>query len=314
MRLSLVSISSLVLCGAAVVVLANHQAPKTAVTTPGSGPAPQPNPADPLTPKNPPPPVVGPGAGPIQPEPIPLPLGPNQPIPHVMMLPGNTNTISHLEEEVELLEAQRETKKAMVKAAEVAVKFAELNLGWMEKKATTGAASAEGAEKARNDVEAAKVQVEIRLAEMKEVEVKIKYAKKRLESAKAGPPGLKPVTPVPIAPPKAIEPKLIPEPPPPKPNARNAGALKDIIRDQETAVAEVRAEVDKFQRLMETSRLMLELEQRRADEKVGMEGALQKAEIELKKTIEQLVQVKVRLKEEEVKLQVLITKLKEMEK
>jgi hypothetical protein len=76
-----------------------------------------------------------------------------------------------------------------VKVAEVGVKIAELQTGRVEKLASTNAVSKEELEKARLELDAAKAQLEIRLAEMREVEVRIKHAKKRLDDAKAGPPG-----------------------------------------------------------------------------------------------------------------------------
>jgi len=91
--------------------------------------------------------------------------------------------LASMEEEVETLEAHRDTKKAIVRAAEVAVKSAEVNLDVLSKVGVT--APQTEITKARLEVEAARAQLEIRTCEMKEVEVKIKYAKKRLEDAKA---------------------------------------------------------------------------------------------------------------------------------
>lgn len=83
-------------------------------------------------------------------------------------------------EEVETLEAQRESRMARLKAAQVAVKIAEVHAANLAR----GAAPAMEAEKARLEVEAAKAQYEIRVAEVKEIDVKIKFAKKRLEMVK----------------------------------------------------------------------------------------------------------------------------------
>jgi hypothetical protein len=88
-----------------------------------------------------------------------------------------------LEEEFEMIEAHREVRKAHVRAAEVALKGAEVHLDLMGK--AGGAAPQVEVARAKMDVEAAKAQLDIRMAELKEVEVKIKHAKKRLDDAKA---------------------------------------------------------------------------------------------------------------------------------
>jgi hypothetical protein len=87
-----------------------------------------------------------------------------------------------MEEECETLEAARDVKKAYVHAAEVTVRGAEVNLDLISSKPNIAPQSE--VMKAKLDVEAAKAQLEIRMAEMKEVEVKIKFAKKRLDDAK----------------------------------------------------------------------------------------------------------------------------------
>ena len=124
--------------------------------------------------------------------------------------PGGTTTtritpakMATLEEEFELIEAHRDVRKAHVRAAEVGVKAAEAQLrthqqGWSEHSAVR---TDEGEAGSRGRA----AQLEIRIAEMKEVEVKVKYAKKRLDDAKAA--GVRPapgVRPVPVDPPPAI--------------------------------------------------------------------------------------------------------------
>jgi hypothetical protein len=89
-----------------------------------------------------------------------------------------------LREEVELIEAQLETKKVYVKAAEVAVAAAERELNLI---AQTPAAR-ESVEKAKGALEAAKAQLDVRKAEANEVAVKLKHAKRRAGAA-ATPPG-----------------------------------------------------------------------------------------------------------------------------
>ena len=93
------------------------------------------------------------------------------------------------EEEVELIEAQRDIRKAHVRAAEVAVKSAEVQFDLLDR-AGDRIPQMERM-KARLEVEAARAQLEIKVAEMKEVEVRVKHAKKRVEDAKtaaAAPP------------------------------------------------------------------------------------------------------------------------------
>ena len=108
--------------------------------------------------------------------------------------------VAALEEEVETLEANRDVKKAYVKAAEVAVRTNDKTYALVK----VGNAPAAELNKAEGDYEMAKAQLAIRAAELKEVEVKIKHAKKRLEDAKAGgvrpAPGARPVEP------KAVDP------------------------------------------------------------------------------------------------------------
>jgi len=90
--------------------------------------------------------------------------------------------IPQYEEEVELIEAQRDIRKAHVRAAEVMVKAAETQFDLLDK---SGNIPQMERMKARLEVEAARAQLEIKVAEVKEVEVRVKYAKKRLDDAKA---------------------------------------------------------------------------------------------------------------------------------
>jgi hypothetical protein len=120
--------------------------------------------------------------------------------------------LAALEEEFELTEAQRDVRRAHVRAAEVGVKSAMLNAERLAQIAKNGIISSEELEKGKLEVEAAKAQLEIKLAELKEIEVKVKYAKKRLDDAKAagvrsGP--ARPTAPV--------------DPPPPAPRGRDRG-------------------------------------------------------------------------------------------
>jgi opacity protein-like surface antigen len=116
-----------------------------------------------------------------------------------------------MEEEVQTLEAQRDVRKAYVRAAEVGVKGAEVNLDRIARIGAAGVVTREETDKAKLDVEAAKAQLDIRMAEMKEIEVKIKFAKKRLEDAKAAPPR-GPGSPAPAR----VNPRPVDPPPPPR--------------------------------------------------------------------------------------------------
>ena len=109
--------------------------------------------------------------------------------------------MAQLEEEYESLEASRDVKKAHVKVAEIGVRVAEAGLDRVARHFANKVVSKEEVEKAQLEVDLAKAQLEIRLAEVKEVEVKVKYAKKRLDDAKLG--GVRPlpgVRPAPVGP------------------------------------------------------------------------------------------------------------------
>lgn len=138
-----------------------------------------------------------------------------------------------LEEEAETLEANRDVRKAFIRAAEVAVKVAEVNAARVEKLVATNAVSKEELEKTRLEIEAAKAQLEIRVAEMKEVEVRVKFAKKRLEDAKAA--GVRPLPGV-LPGVRPVDPKPIDAPPPPAPPAPD---------DKAAQLAQLKAKLDK---------------------------------------------------------------------
>ncbi|HEV3439708.1 MAG TPA: OmpH family outer membrane protein [Gemmata sp.] len=97
----------------------------------------------------------------------------------------STPILSQLEEDVKTLEDQRHTKKTHLKEAEIRVVIAEKNLERLDRIDRSRGVSKEDMEKAKIEVEATKAQVEIRSGELKEIEVKIKHARKRLEEAKA---------------------------------------------------------------------------------------------------------------------------------
>lgn len=105
------------------------------------------------------------------------------------LAPFRAGTVARYEEEVETLEANLETKKAYLRAAEVGVKGPKIELDQTVKLATganpTVSQLEVGLYKAK--FEAAEAQVQIRQAELKEVEVRLKHAKKRLADAKNPP-------------------------------------------------------------------------------------------------------------------------------
>lgn len=134
---------------------------------------------------------------------------PGRPVP-LPLRPFGPARILQLEEEVESLEANIEVKKTQIKAAEIGVQLAEVNLKRHLELFKSAAIPEDVVQKAKLEVGAAKVQVELRQAELKEVVVRLKYAKKRLENAKAADsppaPGGRPIEP------KLIEPKPEPKP------------------------------------------------------------------------------------------------------
>ena len=110
-----------------------------------------------------------------------VPERPVQPVRPAVAAPAR---VAALEEEVELLEAQRDVRKAHIRATEVGVEATKSRFDLLAKGAGAGISATEVLA-ARFEFELAKAQLDIRLAEFKEVEVKIKHAKKRLEEAKA---------------------------------------------------------------------------------------------------------------------------------
>lgn len=157
---------------------------------------------------------------------------PVQPLP-ARPVPVTAAKMAQLEEEVEALDAHREVKKAHVKAAEIGVRAAEINLDRVSRAAASNAVAKEEVERAKVEVEMAKAQVEIRVAELKEIEVKVKYARKRLDDAKAGG-----VRPNPSAP-KAVEPK------PADPAPMRFGADEKDVAELKEKLAKTRATAEK---------------------------------------------------------------------
>jgi multidrug resistance efflux pump len=172
-------------------------------------------------------------AQPVQPKAVQPKVQPVQPLP---IRPGTVTAarMAQLEEDFEALEAHRDVKKAVVKAAEIAVRGSEIGMVRAKALFEKGALTKEEMDKATLEVEMAKAQLEIRVAEMKEVDVKVKHAKKRLDDAKLG--GVRPapgvIRPVPVDP-KAVD---------PLPNVRFAADEK-AVEELKAKLAEAKAAV-----------------------------------------------------------------------
>ncbi len=112
-----------------------------------------------------------------------------QPLPAVQ--PGlgvrvTAVTMARYEEEAEVLSAQLDVKKAYIKVAEVTLVGAKQKLDRSIKLEERRAITPDEVAVAKIELDTAEAMLDIRKAEAKEVEVKVKYAKKRLESAKVG--------------------------------------------------------------------------------------------------------------------------------
>jgi hypothetical protein len=205
-----------------------------------------------------------------------------------------------LEEEFETLEAHRDVKKAIVKAAEVAVRGAEANLDLI------GGANTPRAEliRAKIEVDAAKAQLEIRVAELREVEVKIKHAKKRLEDAKAA--GVRPLPGV-----RPVDPKQV-DPPPPVANAEELNRKLIILQaalvnKKEAAIrvpVEARHAKEELERMLDVAKRGI----------VVAPAEIEAAEAKAKETQEKVDKVATELKKLEDEIAVVKAKLKEIEK
>jgi multidrug resistance efflux pump len=136
----------------------------------------QPRVAQPLQPRAPQPvqpPLVQPGQ----------PLQPLQP-----RLPLVSSRLLQLEEELELLQAQLDIKRAHVKLAEVNAAAKESRFKLLNELQGKAAFSQLDVLDARYAWELAEAELRVCMAEMREIEVKIKYAQRRWEEAKGGRP------------------------------------------------------------------------------------------------------------------------------
>jgi beta-lactamase regulating signal transducer with metallopeptidase domain len=107
-------------------------------------------------------------------------LGMGSMMPPGMPRAASPAEVQQLRDEVELLEAQRETKRAQLEAAVVTLRGAQRQLDSITPLHKSGAASEGDLLSVRTQVETAQAQVEVRKAELKEHEVKLTQAKRRL--------------------------------------------------------------------------------------------------------------------------------------
>lgn len=130
-----------------------------------------------------------------------------QPNPNPNTNPFRTvtaTTLATYEEAAEVLDAQLDIKKAYVKAAEAGLTGTKIKMDNIVRLTKNNVVSTNEVDLVRAEMDGAVAQLEIRKAEMKEIEVKLKYAKKRLEDAKNAPAR----TPArPAVEPKSIDPK-----------------------------------------------------------------------------------------------------------
>jgi len=214
-----------------------------------------------------------------------------------------------LEEEFETIEAHRDVRKAFVKAAEVTVKIAQVGADRLARVAGTGVASKEEVEKAKLEVEAAMAQLEIRIAEMKEIEVKVKFAKKRLEEAKAV--GVRPVVnPV-------VRPPVDPIPPPAPPADVDPKVVAELKAKLAKLAAEVEAQTAEVKKADEAAKLAAtEFEKIKDIAMRGrvLPGTIEKAEAKAKEAQAAADGAKAKAKKLDEEVAAVKAKLKEIEK
>jgi multidrug resistance efflux pump len=161
--------------------------------------------------------------------------------------PAAPARLTQLEEEVEVLEAQRYIRQAHIKAAEAAARVAEIKRKNTVRLFDQKVVGKDELALYEAEAQVAQARVEIRKAELKELEVRLKYARKRLEDAKAAgarpAPGVRPVQPRPGDP-----------QPNPRPAAHGAAELKAKIEQLTTAAETKEAERKKAEAELETAK------------------------------------------------------------
>lgn len=161
--------------------------------------------------------------------------------------PAVPEAVQRLREEVELIAAQLDTKKALVKAAEVAVATAEDEYKVTVRNSATSGDVAVG--KAKSALEAAKAQLDVRKAEANEVAVKLRHAKRRADDAAAPATGFRPIA---VVPGVAVG-REVPRPP--------AADRRRLILDVEQAEAGLKlkqAEVEKAKAALQVAKAEVE--------------------------------------------------------
>jgi hypothetical protein len=218
--------------------------------------------------------------------------------------PLSATLLLSYEENVELLDAQRETKKAHIAAAGVAVKLAEVNVAQIERAVAANAGGRTELEKARLEVEAAKARLEIQIGEMKEIEVRAKYAKKRLEEVKAMERAPAPENPFRKG---KVDRKAV-DPPPPV-----ARTVEEVVSVLTVLEAERRAAVSNLAEESAAAEREL-VRTRRAAEAGAPAGVVEAAEAKAKEAKEKLKQVQAEEEKFLERLKLIRSKLKEIEK
>jgi beta-lactamase regulating signal transducer with metallopeptidase domain len=224
--------------------------------------------ADPLRPD--PPPRPAPAAAASRPAP---PAAANRSMP--------AEEVERINDEVELLEAQRETKVAMVRVAEAAVKQAVVNYNRVEQLRKSGAVPPEEIDKLRGEVENAEAQLAVRRAELKEHEVKIAQARRRAERAAArgrpappSPGNLIPSVTMPIRP---------PAPAPSRPARDSLQARLDDLKEQADRLARETESLRATRREIEDRLKQLDAHERQLQEQ---RDRLKQLELDLRKALD----------------------------
>jgi multidrug resistance efflux pump len=177
-----------------------------------------------------------------------------QPKP-MLIAPAGPAIVRQFEENVELLESQLDIKRAYVKAAEVALAGSTEKFKLVQDANQKGTAGLDQVVAARLERDTDAAQVEIRKAELNEVAVKLKHAKRRLEDAKGKP---------------APAPKVVPAKP-----GREVKELQAVVLLAEAKLMKANALAEKARAALERAKL----EERRLKELV-LRGIVPKEDLE----------------------------------
>src|SRR5262249_17298223 len=100
--------------------------------------------------------------------------------PKLVAPPNRPEQIEEARDEVDLIKAQLEVKRAQLEAAERGLLYAQQRLTRLEPLREKGAVNTEVVEQARQDVETQTSQIRIRRAELQEPQVRLRQAQRRL--------------------------------------------------------------------------------------------------------------------------------------